>query len=238
MTVVSRVPLTVGARTHEAVLAVPERPAGPGIVVLHDLTGLRPDTERHCRRFADEGFAAIAPDLYAGGQLRCVARTVFALASGGDAPLPVVEAARAHLATVPGVREAQIAITGFCMGGGFALLAAADGSYAVAAPFYGAVPKARDRLAKVCPTIAQYGELDRVFAAEPERLRGHLEALGVPHEVRVHEGVGHSFMNDHGDPPWLRHTPMHVRYDASAEAVAWDAMMRFLREHLPAEASP
>jgi hypothetical protein len=61
-------------------------------------------------------------------------------------------------------------------GKGFAyeVIDAADQSFAVAAPFYGAVPHTASRLEGLCPTIAQFGEKDTVFLPHAKRLARHL----------------------------------------------------------------
>ena len=49
----------------------------PGVVVLHEMWGLNDDMRRICRRFADEGYAAICVDLYShGAKPFCLARVV------------------------------------------------------------------------------------------------------------------------------------------------------------------
>jgi carboxymethylenebutenolidase len=222
---------------HDAVLAVPDGDdLVPGVVVVHDITGFRADTRRHCTRFAAEGFAAAAPDLYAGGRPTCVVRTLTSLVRGRGEGLAVIEATRAALAAHPRVDPARIGIIGFCMGGGFALLAAADGPYAVAGPFYGTVPRSAERLRGLCPTLAQFGRQDVAFRSHAARLGRHLEALGVEHELVMHEGVGHSFMNAHEDPVFGlgRFTPLRARHDAAVEADAWDRLLRWFRAHLDA----
>jgi carboxymethylenebutenolidase len=219
-------------RTHPAILALPAGPPRGGVIVIHDLTGHREDTTRHCARFAEAGYAALAPNLFSG--FGCLVRTVSSMASGLGAAFEVIEAARTALIAHSGVPADRVAITGFCMGGGFALLAAANGRYAVAAPFYGVVPRSRRRLQGLCPTIAQFGERDLFLAGHPERLEAHLQALGVPHEVLVYEGVGHSFMNDHKEP-WMKlgaYTPLRAAYDAGVEAKAWAALLAFLERHM------
>lgn len=226
-----------GGGRRKAFLALPpgageDRPA-PGVVVIHDITGHRADTARHCRRFAEAGYAAVAPDLFDGWSPSCIVRCLLSAAREQGPAFAVIEAARQHLAARPEVDGARVGITGFCMGGGFALLAAADGAYAVAAPFYGTVPAERERLQGLCPTIWQGGERDLVFRPMARRLSEHLEALGVPHEVILHEGVGHSFMNDHPDPLFRAAvaTPMRGAYSAETEAVAWERLLGFFGEH-------
>jgi len=203
--------------------------------VIHDVLGASADARRHCERFAEAGYVALAPDLYDGGRMACVVRTMLDGMRGRGPTFAVLDAVRAHLARMPEVDPERLGVVGFCMGGGFALLAAADHHYAVAAPFYGQVPRSRERLEGICPTLAQFGARDRVFVGHAARLSEHLEALGVEHEVLVHEGVGHSFMNHHDSLSFSlgRHTPMHAAYDAPTEAVAWRRVLDFFAEHMP-----
>lgn len=221
----------------KAILARPERPGvGPGVVVVHDIFGMQEDTRRHCRRFAEAGYVAIAPDLMGEGSPTCTVSTIASALREEGPAFAIIEAARAVLVEQGPADPARIGITGFCLGGGFALLAAADGAYAVAAPFYGRVPRSAERLRGICPTIGQFGAQDLIFRPDAARLPRHLEALGVPHEVIVHEGAGHSFMNDH---PFLMmklgpYGPLRARYDAPTEAVAWERLLGFFAEHMGA----
>ena len=227
--------------TRPAHLALPDGDGPfPGVVVLHDVYGVKPDVFRHLRRFAGDGYAAIAPDLYDGGKVGCIVSTLVAMQRGHGAALVAIEAARRALADRADVDEGRIAVMGFCMGGGFAILAAADHAFAVAAPFYGPSPAKAQRLEGMCPTLAQYGERDRSFRAHAKRLKRHLEVLDVPHEVITHPGVGHSFMNDHGFAlaKLGRHLPLRAAYDEATEALAWSKMIAFFDTHLGAPAPP
>jgi len=229
------IPVT-GTRGHEAALSLPT--AGdapfPGVVVIHDIYGFSADLKRHCQRFADAGYVAVGPDLYNGGQPGCVVKTLTSMATGKGFAYEVIDAARELLAARDDVDPEQIAVAGFCMGGGFALIAAADQSFAVAAPFYGAVPRKASRLKNLCPTIAQFGAEDRVFLPHAKRLARHLEELGIDHEVHIYEGVGHSFMNQHeGRLATLgRHTPIHAFYEPETEAKAWGKLLDFFERHI------
>ena len=113
-------------------------------------------------------------------------------------------------------------------------MAAADGPYAVAGPFYGTVPLSSERLRGLCPTLAQFGAQDIAFRGHAERLGRHLEALGIEHELVIHEGAGHSFMNAHEDAMFGlgRFTPLRARHDAAVEADAWARLLRWFRAHL------
>lgn len=231
-----RVPVT-DARTHEATLALPAGgdPPFPGVVVIHDIYGFSADLRRHCQRFADAGYAAIAPDLYQGRRPGCVVKTLTSMATGKGFAYEVIDAARNVLAARDDVDADRIGVAGFCMGGSFALIAAADQSFAVAAPFYGAVPEKASRLQNLCPTIAQFGGQDTVFVPHAKRLVRHLEELGIEHEVYIYEEAGHSFMNQlEGRLASLgRHTPIHAFYNPETEAVAWERLLDFFARHMP-----
>ena len=83
--------------------------------------------------------------------------------------------------------------------------------------------------------IAGYGELDKSFADQGRRLEKHLTSLGIPHEVKIYPGVGHSYMNDFGSgfkAKLMRNTPMHAGYDEDAAEDSWRRMLAFFAEHL------
>jgi len=47
-------------------LAVPESGSGPGVIVLQEWWGMDDSVKAYVDRFAEEGFLALAPDLYRG----------------------------------------------------------------------------------------------------------------------------------------------------------------------------
>ena len=223
-------------QTHQAALALPTEstPPFPGVIVIHDIYGFSADLQRHCRRFADAGYAALAPDLYQGRNPGCVVKTLTSMATGEGFAYEVIDAARNVLAARDDVDADRIGVAGFCMGGGFALIAAADQSFAVAAPFYGAVPQKASRLQGLCPTIAQYGAQDTPFLPHAKRLARHLEELGIEHELHIYEEAGHSFMNQLEGrlAPLGRHLPIHASYNPQTEAKAWAKLLAFFGDTL------
>jgi carboxymethylenebutenolidase len=224
-----------------ALLTLPdgERPANgwPLVLAIHDAFGFSDDIRRIARRFADNGYAALAPAIYdgAGAPVLCVVRTLRDLQARRGAAFDRLEAARAHAAALPEVDGDRLGITGFCMGGGFAIFFAARGGLKVCAPYYGDTPDRAEELRSVCPVVAGFGALDRQFAVQGERLEQHLTELGVPHDVKIYPGVGHSYMNDLGDgmlASLMRRTPMHAGYDEDASEDSWRRMLSFFAEHL------
>ncbi|MDX5318131.1 MAG: dienelactone hydrolase family protein, partial [Actinomycetes bacterium] len=197
------VPGGVTAPELDAHLAVPPVGAGPwpGVVVLHEAFGLTSDIRQITDRFASAGYLALAPDLYtAGGALRCLKGTFASLMRGSWKPFGDIEASRAYLAG----REdctGKVGVVGFCMGGGFALVAAARG-FDAAAPNYGHLPAdPLEALRGACPMVASYGRRDPSLRGAAARLEETLEELGVEHDVVEYPGAGHSFMNRHNLGP-------------------------------------
>lgn len=218
------------------VVAVPDG-AGPhpGVLVLHEAFGLNADIERIAARFADNGYVALAPDVFGpGGRLRCLVSTFRDLKRGDGPAFERIDAARASLAARDDVDAGRIGVVGFCMGGGFALLHAARADVGVVAAYYGDVPKSADALAGIPPCFGGYGGKDRLFAPQAVRLRSHLDELGVPSDVRVHPEVGHSYMND-ADNTLARlgaRGPMKVGYDPTTAEESWERMLAWFADHL------
>lgn len=234
------VPLPDGGSL-EAALAVPDGPGlHPGVVVLHEMFGLTDDIRAAARRFADHGYVAVAPNLFShGNRALCLSRVLTDLyvRDARGETLDDVDTVREYLADRTDVDAGRVAVAGFCMGGSFALVAAVKGRGKVraAAVNYGGVPKAREELDGVCPVVSSYGALDRIFAPQGRRLEEHLSALGVAHDVKVYDGVGHSFMNrTAGAAAWVARvpTPMRVGYSQPEADDAWARMLAFFDKHV------
>ena len=157
-----------------------------------------------------------------------------------DREIADVLAARDALAERPEVDAKRIAVAGFCLGGGFALVAATKPGFKAAAVNYGDVPKQREKLDGACPVVASFGSRDLMFGANMAgRLERHLSELGVPHDIRVYEGAGHSFFSRHeGWQAWLARfpTPMRVAPDEQSAADGWRRMLAFFEEHVRGQA--
>jgi carboxymethylenebutenolidase len=210
----------------------------PGVVVLHESFGLNDDIRRISNRFAREGYAALAPDLYSHGRrLVCLSRVLVDMMSGhASREIADIHTAREALAARGEVDGERIAVAGFCQGGGFALLAAARPGFSAAAVNYGAVPSKRATLEGSCPVVASYGAKDRVVGrAMAKRLERHLSELGVPHDIKTYEGAGHSFFSrvDGWQGVLARvPTPMAVGYEERAAEDAWGRILAFFSEHV------
>lgn len=218
--------------------AVLEVPAGagpwPGVVVVHDALGLSRDIRGIARRIADRGYLTLAPDLYSrGGMVRCVTRTFRELIRRHGRSIDDLNAAREMLLARPDC-DGAVAVVGFCMGGGFALVMAPKG-FDAAAPFYGPLPRHLDEaLGGACPIVASFGARDPILRAAGPKLTAALERLDVPHDVATYPGVGHSFANQFpvgSAAPLLRVVGMG--YGAEQSEDAWRRVFAFLDAHLP-----
>jgi carboxymethylenebutenolidase len=215
------------------------RPAGagpwPGVVAVHELFGLDDVLRRQCDRLAEAGYLTLGPDLFSdGGPRRCIVRTFRALLSGHGRPFADIEAARRYLLEAADC-TGKVGIIGFCMGGGFALVAATRG-FDVASANYGIVPRrAEQALTGACPIVASYGQKDPLMLGQARKLEKALTQAGVEHDLRVYEGAGHSFLNDAPNgPAALRPIARIANIGPKPEAAAhaWSRIERFFAQHL------
>ena len=201
--------------------------SGPGVIVIQEGWGLVPHITDIADRFAAEGFVALAPDMYHGemtdepdmaGKLLMSMN----LATAGKDLSGAVDLLQERTG------RTKVGVTGFCMGGGLALMAAClrPDAIAAAAPFYGGMrPDAViewDNLAAVVE--GHYAATDRGTAA-PEavkELEATLRAKGKNATFHVYPGTQHAFFND---------TRPEV-YDAAVAKTAWDRTLALFRANL------
>lgn len=190
------------ATPHHSLKAYVAAPAGrgpwPGVIVLHDIFGLTDVTRGHADWVAQEGYLAVAPDLFSwGGRIRCVRALMQDLAARRGPAFDDVDAVRQWLAGRPDC-SGKTGIIGFCATGGFAILLAAGHGFSVAAPNYGQVPNDIDAILNgACPMVASFGGRDRTLKGAAARLNGALERHRIEHDVKEYPNAGHSFLDEH-----------------------------------------
>lgn len=213
--------------------------ARPGVVVIHELFGLNEDIRVLTDRVASLGYLALAPDFFEGRRWTTCLRGAFRQLSAGSGEFfDAIEAARGYLCDHERA-SGKVGVIGFCLGGGFALLAASAYPFTVASVNYGEVPDDAERvLAGSCPLIAAYGGRDRSMRGRPERLARALAAAGVEHEVTVYPSVGHSFLSTQPYPGGVsalaKAMGMHAGPHAESGDHAWRRIDSFFATHLRA----
>lgn len=204
----------------------------PAVVVVHEAWGLNDDIRRIADRFAAAGYLAVAPDLVEGGRLRCLVRAFRDLQRQGGATFADLQATVDLIAQDRRVADGRVGVVGFCLGGGFALLAGTLPAVRAVAANYGRVPD-DDTLSRLCPVVASYGAEDRAFRSQAERLNRVLQQVDIDHDVRVYPGAGHSFMNQDG-PRIVRVLSRitAVGYHPEAAEDAWRRIVDFFSKHV------
>jgi carboxymethylenebutenolidase len=220
----------------DALLSVPDgQGPWPGVVLVHDAIGYRPDNERISRRVAAAGYIAITPNMFArGGMARCVTRVFRELLSKRGRALDDIQAAREYLLAMPQASGA-VGIAGFCMGGQFALVMSPKG-FGASAPFYG-TPLPRDLSATLdgaCPIVASFGRRDPLGNGAGTKLRKVVDEKNIPADIKTYPGAGHSFANKLPAQPLIRIAGFG--YNEAAEEDAWSRVFAFFGEHLRANA--
>ncbi len=210
------------------------RPRGrgpfPGLLVIQEWWGLNPHIMDVAARFARQGYAALAPDLYSRQGNRVTKDPAEAARLMGKlAPkhaLAELGAALRFLQAQPGVDRRRIGVVGFCMGGTYALLLpCARKGIRAAVPFYGQVPDPDEPLRDLaCPVLYIYGTQDQwISMADVERLRAALARYGKLGEVVTYEAPHAFFNNTRKDT-----------YRAEHARDAWRRTLDFLAQHLAA----
>lgn len=217
--------LPVASTKQRGYLAIPEKGTGQGILVLHAWWGLTPDFTAVCDRLAENGFVALAPELYLGGATATTIPEAEALLTSQDEATvvgPIVHAAAAQLRNLSYSDSGSLGVIGFSMGAYWALY------LAQAFPDdFGAV-------------VAVYGTNDDDFAASNAAFLGHFAEVdeyepleGVQAlEARIRDaGKAGTFHIYPGTKHWF-FEPSRPEYDAAAAELVWARTLAFLHEQL------
>ncbi len=166
------------------------------MVVVQEIFGLEANIRALSDRLAAMGYLAVAPDFYGGRHWTRCLRGAFAQLSEQRGPFfTAIDGARERLAGRPEC-NGRVGVIGFCLRGGFALIAAAQHDFQVAAVNYGEVPDDPASLLRcACPVVASYGGRDRSMRGRAERLENGLQEAEVPHDVKSYPEAGHSFLS-------------------------------------------
>ena len=209
-----------GATT--AYVARPHEQTDTAVVLIQEYWGINDHIRDLAGRYAKEGYLCVAPDLYRG---RIASDTAEASALMNSLQiedgLEIIR--KAMDATEETYQIKNFAITGYCMGGTFALRAACEiPELKAAVPFYGDVPDERVLAKLRAPTLFIAGLRDKWINPEKvQDLKEVAKKYNLPVEV-VSYDADHAFFND---------TRPEV-YDAAAAADAWRRVLEHFKKHL------
>ncbi|NJL03313.1 MAG: dienelactone hydrolase family protein [Chloroflexaceae bacterium] len=177
------------------------------------------------RRFADQGFVALAPDLYNGVSTTepDEARKLVMELDMMQAVQEIGQAAEFLLAQDYVIGE-KVGVVGFCMGGGLALQTALNKSDMIGASvaFYGRPLEVGDAARMAVPTLGLFGADDQGIPTEAvQAMEQGFVAAGISHEIKIYPGAGHAFFNDE-----------RASYNPAAARDAWDRTNLWFRTFL------
>lgn len=198
----------------------------PAILVCHENRGLNPHTEDVARRFAKNGYVALAVDLLSreGGTAAHDRDAVPGLLTdaGADRHVGDFLAAADYVQTLEYVDGERLGMIGFCFGGGITWrVATALPTLKAAAPFYGPAPEI-DQVPNIqAAVLGVYAEQDERINAGIEPLKAALDAAGTTYQINIYPGVNHAFHNDTGQ-----------RYNEEQATQAWEDTLAWFAEYV------
>ena len=217
--------------------AVPEGEARGAVIVVQEAFGVNDHIEDVARRFAAEGYHAVAPALFhrAGGGVApyddfSAIMPLFAGVSD-DTVLADIDATIAHLHAA-GFADGSIGIVGFCFGGRATFLVSLRRAIGAGVGFYGggitsgsqgmAGPLDAEAAGLQTPWLGLFGDEDAMIPVEGvEDLRAALGNASVPTEICRYEGAGHGFHCDARDS-----------YHEAAAVDGWRRALDWFATHL------
>jgi carboxymethylenebutenolidase len=198
----------------------------PAIVVIHEWWGLNDWVKEQASKLADQGYVALAIDLYR-GKVATTPDEAHELSRGlpQDRATRDLLAATSYLRSQKNVDPKRVGSIGWCMGGGYSLdLALSDPQLKAAVINYGHLATDDATLKRINAAILGiFGGQDRgIPVADVSKFRTELKALGKTVEIHVFDDAGHGFENPNNKQGYV----------ASAAAQAWKLTVDFLAQYL------
>jgi carboxymethylenebutenolidase len=207
-------------------LAVPDG-AGPfpSVILIHEWNGLVDRVRQVADALAEEGYVALAADLYGGRTGSSREENVALMQEAQSSPERIIanlDAAARFLRARPDV-TGRVATMGWCFGGGVALSYAIGGeNHDGTAIFYGRLVQDPELLARIDhPIYGTFAEMDRgIPPEEVERFAEALRQAGIENDLHIYDDVEHGFWL------WVDRDP-----DVAAEPAldAWERLKAYLK---------
>ena len=198
----------------------------PGIVVIHEWWGLNDWVKEQASKLADQGYVALAVDLYR-GKVADNPNTAHELMRGvpEDRAARDLHAAVEYLKSQSNVKKDRIGSIGWCMGGGYSLnVALAEPTLAATVINYGHLATDPGALQKIHAAIlGNFGGKDQ--GIPPEDVKKFEDALkkdGKQVDIKIYPDAGHAFENPNNKGG----------YRPEDAADAWQRTVTFLNDTL------
>jgi carboxymethylenebutenolidase len=222
-----------GKDTVSGYLVEPEK-AGkyPALIVIQEWWGLNDWVKEQTQKLAEQGYVALAPDLYR-GKVATDPGTAHELMRGmpQDRAVADLNAAFAYLSAKNNVDPVRIGSIGWCMGGGLSLqIAIHQPKLAACVVNYGALPTDPGDVGQIfAPVLGNFGADDHgITPDDVHAFEKVLNKLGRLVSVKIYDGAGHGFMNETNQSA----------YRPEATADAWKRIMDFFDALLKVRAAP
>jgi carboxymethylenebutenolidase len=216
-----------GDETVQAVIYTPEgKGPFPGIVVIHEWWGLNDWVKDQASKLADQGYVALAIDLYR-GKVATTPDEAHEIMRGvpEDRALRDLHAAVEYLKAQANVKKDRIASIGWCMGGGYSLdVALQEPTLTAAVINYGHLASDSESIKKIKASIlGLFGGQDRGIPVDDvKKFEQALKQQGNKVEVVIYPDAGHGFENPNNK----------TGYRADDTADAWKRTVKFLADTL------
>jgi carboxymethylenebutenolidase len=207
-----------------------------GVIVVQEAFGVNDHIEDVARRFAAEGYLAVAPHLFHRtgdpklGYTEMGEVMPHMKELTRDGVLADIDVALAHLAGA-GIAAASTGAVGFCMGGTVALVVDAERHIGAAVTFYGGgvtegrfgFPPLVELATRLqAPWLGLFGDQDQGIPVEAvEQLRAAAATSGQITEVVRYPDAGHGF-----------HCDQRESYEPASAADAWRRTLEWFERYL------
>lgn len=193
----------------------------PGVVMIHENRGLRPEIKQTAEQLAKEGYLVLAVDLFASTTEDQSGARLLTAQFNQATGTANMRAAATYL------REkgaTKIASLGWCFGGRQSLELAMSGEQLVATVVYygGGMATTTARLAPIqWPVLGIFGDNDQIIPVSMVNdFETSLKTLDITNEIHIYPGVGHAFAN-----------PSGMNYAPDATKDAWEKTLAFLEKY-------
>jgi carboxymethylenebutenolidase len=211
--------------TESGYLARPEGDGPfPGVIVVQEWWGLNDHIKDLANRFAEEGFVALAPDLYRGvvATEPDAARSLV-LELDLDSAIGQIQSSIDYLLSQDFADGDSVGTVGFCMGGRLVLRAATEtSSIGATVAFYGTPLTANEVSSVTAPVMGNYGSRDGgIPASSVNAMRDALTAASIDNDIKIYDGAQHAFFND-----------TRPSYHEEASKDAWTRTLEWFRKYV------